>query len=273
MNIVVCIKQVLDTTDIKFDPATGYLKRAGVPVMISSLDEYAVEEALRLKEAHGGTVKALAMGPASAIETLRHAIAMGADDAVHVCDDACAGADSVATAYVLARAIAKIGAVDLVICGAESIDGNTAYVGPAVAEMLGLPCVTFVSKIEEIAPGASDAAGNGSGAGGNGGKLVARRMMEEGYDRGECPTPAVLTVVKAINEPRISSLKGKMRAKKYQPEVVAVAALPSVNPARVGAAGATSRVVRTFPPDPRPTGVVIMGEPDEIAEKLYQALR
>jgi electron transfer flavoprotein beta subunit len=263
MNIVVCIKQVLDTTDIKFDQATGYLKRAGAPVMISSLDEYAVEEALRLKEAHGGTVKVLAMGPATAIETLRHAIAMGADDAVHVCDDALAGSDSAATAYVLARAIAKIGAADLIICGAETIDGNTAYVGPAVAEMLGLPCVTFVSKIEEIVPG----------AGGSGGKLVARRMMEEGYDRVECPTPAVLTVVKAINEPRISSLKGKMRAKKYQPEVVAVAALPSVDPARVGAAGATSRVVRTFPPEPRPTGVVITGEPDEIAEKLFQALK
>jgi electron transfer flavoprotein beta subunit len=256
MNIAVCVKQILDTTDVKFDAETGRMKRDGQPVTINSLDEYAVEEGLRLKEKHGGTVTVISMGPAGALETIRHAIAMGADEAVHLCDAAFAGADTVATVYALSRAIAQMGAVDLIICGAETVDGNTAYVGPALAQSLQIPYVTFANKIEEI----------------GGGKMVVQRMMEQGYDRVECALPALITVVKGINEPRISSLKGKMRAKKYEPKKLAAADVAGLDAARVGQAGSTSRVVRTLPPKARPGGQMFEGEPDEVAEKLHAAL-
>lgn len=256
MNIVVCVKQILDTTDVKFDAETGRLKREGQPVTINSLDEYAVEEGLRLKEKHGGTVTVVSMGPAAALETIRHGIAMGADEAVHLCDAAFAGADTVATVYALSRAVAQLGAVDLIICGAETVDGNTAYVGPGLAQGLQIPYVAFVNKIEEI----------------GGGKMVVQRMMEQGYDRVECGLPALITVVKSINEPRISSLKGKMRARKYAPKILGAGDIAGLDPARVGQAGSTSRVVRTFPPKPRPGGQMIQGEPDEMAERLYTVL-
>ncbi|MBN1868675.1 electron transfer flavoprotein subunit beta/FixA family protein [Candidatus Sumerlaeota bacterium] len=257
MNIVVLVKQVIDSNDGKFDPATGLLVRAGQPATINALDEYAVEEALRLKEKLGGTVTALTMGPAGAVEILKHAVAMGADEAVHLCDDALAGSDSQATAHALARAVLTMGEVDLVLCGAESFEGATASVGVAVAASLGLPCVTFVKKIEEIGDG----------------KAIVQRAMEEGYDRIETPLPAVMSVIKEINEPRISSLKGKMRAKKYAPKTLGVADLPEAAPERLGAVGSKTRVVRTFPPTPRPSGVKIEGEPDEMAEKLFAALK
>jgi len=256
MNIVVCIKQILDTTDVRFDAATGYLKREGQPTTINSLDEYAVEEALRLKEAHGGTVTVLSMGPSQAVDTLKHAVAMGADEAVHLCDAAFAGADTLATTYALSRAIAAMEGVDLIICGAESVDGNTAYVPSALATALKAPFVAFVTKIEEI----------------GGGKMVVQRLMEQGYDRIESPTPAVISVVKGINEPRISSLKGKMRAKKYQPAVKTAADLAGAEAAKLGAAGSTSKVLRTYAPEARPAGVMLTGEPAEIADKLYAAL-
>ena len=257
MNIVVLVKQVIDSTEGKFNPETGRLVRDSQPITINALDEYAVEEALRLKEKHGGTVTALSMGPAGAVETLKHAVAMGADEAAILCDDALAGSDSQATAYVLARALTTMGQVDLVLCGAESFEGATASVGAAVAATLELPCVTFVKAIEEI----------------GGDKAVVRRAMEEGYDRVETPLPAILTVIKEINVPRISSLKGKMRAKKYEPKKIAVADLPEVNADRLGLKGSRTRVVRTFPPAPRPSGVVIEGEPAEMADKLFAALK
>jgi electron transfer flavoprotein beta subunit len=256
MHIVVCVKQVLDTADTRFDSETGILRREGQPITINPLDEYAVEEALRLKEKLGGTVTALGMGATGATETLRHAIAMGADDAVLVTDPALAGSDTEATARVLAKALAKIDGATLVLCGAQSVDGDNAYVGPAIAQHLGLPCVTFARKIVEIDES----------------KAVVERMMEEGYDRIETPLPAVLTVIKEINEPRISSLKGKMRAKKTDPKVIALADL-GIDAASVGLTGATTRVKRTFPPEPRPAGMMLEGEPDEIADRLFAELR
>jgi electron transfer flavoprotein beta subunit len=255
MNTVACIKHLLDTTDIRFDD--GRLKREGQPVIINSLDEYAVEEGIRQKEAAGtGKVTVLTVGPEKAGDPLKHGIAMGADDGYHICDEALAGSDSVATARVIAAALEKIGDFDLVTFGAETVDGNTAYVGPAVAERLGLPCVTFVSKIEE--------AGDG--------KIVVQRIMEEGYDRIEMSLPAVITVVKSLNEPRISSLKGKMKAKKFKPTMWSLADL-GVDAAMVGQEGATSRVTSTYPPEPRPSGQMLEGEPGEVAEQLYQALK
>ena len=256
MNIVVCIKQILDTTDIRFDPESKRLKREGQPTTINSLDEYAVEEGIRLKEAHGGTVTVVTMGPSQSVDTLKHAVAMGADEAVHLCDEAFAGADTLATTYALSRAVAAMGEVDLILCGVESVDGNTAYVPSALATALKVPFVAFVTKIEEI----------------GGGKMVVQRLMEQGYDRVESATPAVLSVVKGINEPRISSLKGKMRAKKYKPEVKAAGDLEGADASKLGASGSTSKVLRTYAPEARPEGVMLEGEPAEVAEKLYEAL-
>lgn len=257
MNILVCIKQILDTAEVRFDADSGCLKREGQPTTINSLDEYAVEEALRLKEAHGGEVTVMTMGPAQAVDTLKHAVAMGSDASIHLCDAAFAGADTLATTYALSRAAAAMDpAPDLIICGAESVDGNTAYVPSALAASLQIPYVTFVTKIEEIGEG----------------KMIVRRLMEQGYERVECPTPALISVVKGINEPRISSLKGKMKAKKHQPVTMAAADLPGADAAQLGRQGSTSKVLRTFPPEPRPDGVMLEGEPEEIAQKLYEAL-
>ncbi|MFW6255840.1 MAG: electron transfer flavoprotein subunit beta/FixA family protein [Candidatus Sumerlaeota bacterium] len=257
MHIVVCVKQILDTTDIRFDSETHRLKRDGMPTTINSLDDYAVEEGIRLKEAHGGKVTVITMGPKQAEETIKYAIALGADDGIMLTDDAFAGSDCQATAYALSRTIASLENVDLVICGGESVDGNTAYVGPALAQMLQIPYITFVQKIEEIGEG----------------NMVVQRMMEEGYDRLESPTPALISVIKGINEPRISSLKGKMKAKKFKATVKAASDVDGLDAGKVGAGAAKAKVLKTFPPAPRPVGEILEGEPDEMAEALYQKLR
>lgn len=204
MKIVVCIKQVPDTTEVKIDPETNTLIREGVPSIVNPFDMYAIEEGLRLRERfEGSTVIAFTMGPPQAAEALREGISMGVDDGILLCDKACAGSDTLATSYALSRAIEKIGDVDLVLCGKQAIDGDTAQVGPGIAEWLDIPFVAFVKKIDTID------------------NSIARveRMMETGYDVIETQIPAVLTVVKEINEPRLPSLRGKMRAKKYEPTV------------------------------------------------------
>jgi electron transfer flavoprotein beta subunit len=257
MQIVVCVKQILDTTDVRFDSETLRLKREGMPTTINSLDDYAVEEGIRLKEAHGGQMTVLTMGSKQAEETVKYAIAMGADEAVMLTDPALAGSDCKATAYALSRAILALEKADLIICGGEAVDGATAYVGPALAQLLQIPCVTFVQKIESMGDG----------------KMVVHRMMEEGYDRVECPLPALISVIKGINEPRISSLKGKMRAKKYSPRVLTAADLKDADPAQLGAQGSTAKVLRTFPPAARASGEILQGEPEEMANALYARLR
>ena len=256
MNILVCVKQVPDTGDPKFSEQ-GILKRDGVPAAISALVEYAVEEGLRLKEKLGGTVTVLTMGPPSALETLRHCIAMGADEAIQVTDTALAGSDALATSKALAAAIVQSGGAGLILCGAESNDGAMAYVGPALARALNIPSVTFIRKIEEI----------------DDSKAVVQRLMEEGYDRVEVALPAVLTVVKEINEPRISSLKGKMRAKKYEPKALKLSDLAGLSQDQVGLEGSSTRIIRMFPPEARPSGQMLQGEPEEMANQLFEGLK
>ncbi|MBU1912733.1 MAG: electron transfer flavoprotein subunit beta/FixA family protein, partial [Candidatus Omnitrophica bacterium] len=200
MNIIVCIKQVPDTTNIRIDPETNTLVRSGVQSIINPFDMYAIEEAVRLKEKFGGLVTILTMGPPQAEEALREAISLGADEAVLVSDRAFAGSDTWATSYTLSRTIQKIAKFDLLICGKQAIDGDTAQVGPGIAAFLDIPQITFVKKIEDIKDSL----------------IRAERMTEEGYDIVESPLPCLITVVKEINEPRLPSLKGKMRAKKIE---------------------------------------------------------
>ncbi|MDD5259830.1 MAG: electron transfer flavoprotein subunit beta/FixA family protein [bacterium] len=256
MNIIVCIKQVPGTTDVKISEKTNTLVREGVESIINPFDVYAIEEAIRIKEKIGGKVTILSMGPPQAKEAIKEAIAMGADDGILLSDRAFAGSDTWATSYTLSMGIKKISAYDLIICGKQAIDGDTAQVGPGIAESLGLPFVAYVRKIEEIKEG----------------YIRCERMMEEGYEAIEMSLPALITVVKEINEPRLPSLKGMMRAKKA--EITAWTAQDlNAEPANIGLTGSPTQVVKIFSPPARPGGEMILGEIGEQAEKLVTRLR
>jgi electron transfer flavoprotein beta subunit len=255
MNIIICIKQVPDTTAVRIDPETRTLIREGVPSIVNPFDMYAIEEGLRLREKHGGNVTAITMGPAQAEAALREAISLGVDDAVHLCDAAFKGSDTLATSYALAAGIKKVGAYDIIICGKQASDGDTAQVGPGIAVHLDVPQVIFVRKIVEMRDG----------------HMIAERITEEGFDLVEAPLPAVVTVVKEINEPRLPSLKGKMKAKKAEIRVWGVQDL-GVEAGRVGIEGSPTWVERVFSPPQREAGQIWHGEPDELAKRLVNEL-
>jgi len=238
MNIAVCVKQVIDTeAEKKLDPTTWRLDRS-VTCILNPYDEYAVEEALRIKEAHGGEVTAVCMGPQKAEEAIRKALAMGADSAVIVTDDALAGSDAQATAYALAAALKGI-QWDLVIFGVRSTDGETGCVPAAVAEHLGVPLLSTLAKVEV-----------------QGSSVAVHRETEQGYVSYECPTPAVLSVIKGINEPRYPSMKGIMGAKKKPLDVKDAAAL-GLDTAQVGLSGSKTKVLSARTPEPRKAGVKV----------------
>lgn len=256
MHFVVCIKQVPDTTDVRIDPKTNTLMREGVASIINPFDMYAIEEALRLRERVGGKVTAISMGPPQAEAALREAIAMGADAGILISDRAFAGSDTWATSYTLACALRKIGDCDVVICGKQASDGDTAQVGPGIACHLDLPQITYVRKIEKI----------------DNKHLVAERLLESGYEVVEVPVPCLLTVVKEINEPRLPSLKGKMAAKKAQIPVWKAADL-GAEPGGLGLDGSPTKVVRIFTPPARQGGLILRGEPEEVVGQLVEKLK
>ncbi|MCK5708449.1 MAG: electron transfer flavoprotein subunit beta/FixA family protein [Candidatus Aureabacteria bacterium] len=204
MKIIVCIKQVPNTTDVRINPETNTLIREGVESIINPFDMYAIEEAIRLKERLQETVEiqtlVITMGPPQAESALREALSMGIDEAVLVSDRAFAGSDTWATSYTLTEAIKTLGDYLVILFGKQASDGDTAQVGPGVAAHLDIPQITFVRKIEKMEKDC----------------IVAERLMEYGYDVISSPLPAVITVVKEINEPRLPSLRGKMRAKKAE---------------------------------------------------------
>ncbi|HOO76605.1 MAG TPA: electron transfer flavoprotein subunit beta/FixA family protein [bacterium] len=255
MNIVVCIKQVPDTTEVRINPETNTLIREGVESIINPFDLYALEEGVRLKERFGGKVTVISMGPPQAEAALRETLALGADEAVLLCDRAFAGSDTWATGYTLARGIRKLGDVDCIICGKQAIDGDTAQVGPQIAACLDIPQVTYVRRVEEVSEG----------------RIRVQRMTEEGYEVVEGDIPILLTVVKEINEPRLPSLKGKLKAKKQEiPHWTAedIAALPE----RIGLDGSPTRVVRIFSPPPRGAGRLFTGDAAEAVSGLVEEL-
>jgi len=231
MHIIVCIKQVPNTTEIKIDPVTNTLIREGVESILNPFDAYAVEEAVRLKEVHAATVTAISMGPPQVEETLREVIALGADRIVLLSDRKFAGADTWATSLTLAKAIQKLGDYDLIITGQQAIDGDTAQVGPGIATHLGLPQTCFVRKIESISCN----------------KMVAERLMEDGYDRVEMKLPAVISVVKEINNPRLPSLRGKRNAKSAELTVWNCGDL-GIDEKEVGLNGSPTQVIKIFSP-------------------------
>lgn len=256
MNIIVCIKQVPETTEVRINPETNTLIREGVKSIINPFDMYAIEEAIRLKEKCGGKVTILTMGPPQAEAALREAISMGADEGILVCDRAFAGSDTWATSYTLAGAIKKIGTFDLIICGKQASDGDTAQVGPGISTHLNIPQVTYVKKIEEIKDKT----------------MRVERMLEEGYEIIETPLPALLTVVKEINEPRIPSLKGIMRSKSAKIITYGQKDL-DLDPQNIGLCGSPTQVVKIFTPPQRTGGQILKGEVDEIAKQLVELLK
>lgn len=255
MNIVVCIKQVPGTTRVQINPETGTLIRDGVEAVVNPFDEFAIEEALKVKERVGGVVKVISMGPPQAEEALRAAVAMGADEGYLITDRVFAGADTWATSYTLSRGIRSLGEVHLIICGKQAIDGDTAQVGPGVAEMLGVPFVAWVRKVEEVSEKS----------------IRVERAMEDGYEVVEMPLPGLITVVKEINIPRMASLKGKMRAKKV--EIVKLdAAKLGVDPARTGLKGSPTQVLRSFVPPRKSGGEKVTGDVATLVRKLQTTI-
>ncbi|TEB08870.1 electron transfer flavoprotein subunit beta/FixA family protein [Pelotomaculum propionicicum] len=257
MDMLVCIKQVPDTEEIKkMDPATNTLIRKGVPSIVSPYDKNALEAAVQLKEAQGGSVTVLSMGPEQAKDALKECISVGADRAVLITDSAFAGSDTLATSSILAAAIKKLGNFDLILCGKQAIDGDTGHVGPEIAEHLGLAQVTYAAKIEI-----------------KGDIIVVNKEHDDGYEVIEAKLPVVCTVVKSINEPRYATIKSKMMANKAKIEVLSAADLPDIDTAKTGLNGSPTRVLKTFAPPKRGSGLRIKEETaGESALKLVQKL-
>ena len=255
MNVVVCIKQVPGTTDIKIDPQTNTLVREGVESIINPFDTYALEEGVRLKERFGGRVTVITMGPPQADAALREAISLGADEAILISDRAFAGSDTWATSYVLSKAVAKIADYDVVICGRQTLDGDTGQVGPGLSEMLGIPFVAYVSKVEEIGDG----------------HMRVQRMVEEGYETIEMNLPAVITVVKEINVPRVPSLRGTMKSKSAEIPVWTAADI-GVEEEKAGLVGSPTRVVKVFFPQRERKSEMLEGGTEEQVDKLIERL-
>src|SRR6478752_7232802 len=249
MNIVVCVKQVPDTwSEKKLAASDSTLDRAATDPVMNEMDEYAVEEALKLQEAHGGEVTILCMGPDTATDTVRKALSMGADKAIHVVDDALHGSDAVATSLALAKAVEKAGDVDLVLLGSESSDARMSVVPAMLAERLGYPQLTFAKEVTVDA--------------GEGGSTVTiKRLTDDGYQVVTASTPAVVSVVEKINEPRYPSFKGIMAAKKKPVETYALADL-GIDAGEVGTAGAWSKVESFEAAPPRQAGTVVTDEGD-----------
>jgi electron transfer flavoprotein beta subunit len=253
MNIVVLVKQVPDTwAERKLDATDKTLDRASVDVVMNEIDEYAVEEALQIQEAQGGEVTVVSMAPDRGVETIRKALSMGADKAVHLADDALKGSDAVQTSYALAKVLGTL-EYDLVICGSEATDSRMSVMAPLLSERLGVPQLSGARKVTV-----------------DGGTVRIERQTENGYDVVEAPTPAVVSVVEKINEPRYPSFKGIMAAKK-KPLTTLTLADAGIEADKVGLASAPSQVVDFANKPPRQAGQVVKDEGDggvKVAEFL-----
>jgi len=253
MNVIVCVKQVPEIQLVK--ATENGLELPSGPGQINPFDAYALEEALKLKEGQGAAVAAVTVGPDSATAVLREAASLGVETLYHCNDPAFVGSDPIATARILAAAIGKIGGADLIITGKQAVDDDASSVGPALAGFLNVPQVMFVKKVDSL----------------GGGRATVYRQTEDGYDVVEVELPAVISVVKEINEPRLPSLKGKMQAKKAQITTWNASDL-GVDASLVGP-NSPSQVIKDSPPPPRPPAEMLEGEPAEVAQELFQKLR
>ncbi|MDR0857666.1 MAG: electron transfer flavoprotein subunit beta/FixA family protein [Oscillospiraceae bacterium] len=258
MKIVVCAKQVPDTNEVKIDPVKGTLIRDGVPSILNPDDANALEAALSVKDVTPGTtVSVVSMGPPQATSMLKECIAMGADDAYLLSARAFGGADTCATSTTIAAGITKVGDVDLIFAGRQAIDGDTAQVGPQVAQRLGLPFVTYVQKVRELKQGS----------------VIVERQLEDGYEVIEVPTPCVLTAVKELNTPRYMSV-GRIYYACDEAEItVWNEADVGLDPADCGLNASPTKVMRSFTPEPKGKGEMLTGTVPEMANAVVEKLR
>ena len=255
MNIVVCIKQVPDTAEVRINPETNTLIRDGVPSIINPYDIHAIEAGLQIKETVGGKVTVITMGPPQAESALRDALSMGADEAVLLSDRAFAGSDTWATAYTLSEAGERVWA-DVILCGKQAIDGDTAQVGPEVAEFLNMPHISYIRKIEDVQSRS----------------LRVQRLMDDGYDIVESSLPVLLTVVKELNQPRLPSLKGKMAARKAEIKKWTAAEIEA-DQGKIGLTGSPTQVRNIFAPDAKKDRKVLEGTLEQQVDALVRELR
>lgn len=254
MRIVVCIKQVPDTSEVRINPETNTLMRDGVPSIINPYDLHAIEAGIQLREKAGGTVTAITMGPPQAETALREAVSMGVDKVVLISDRAFAGSDTWATAYVLAKAIEQLGA-DVILCGKQAIDGDTAQVGPEIAEFLDIPHISYIRKIDDVKED----------------RITVQRLMDDGSDVVESSMPVLLTVVRELNVPRLPSLKGKMAAKKVEIAKLTSADIKA-DENNLGLKGSPTQVRNIFAPESRKDRKMIEGTPEEQVNSLVAEL-
>ncbi len=258
MNIIVCLKQVPDTNEVKIDPVRGTLIREGVPSIINPDDRNALEEALRLKDENKDIkVTVLSMGPPQADVALREAIAMGADDAILISDRAVGGSDTWATSTVLASGIKKIADYSIVLCGRQAIDGDTAQVGPQIAEHLNLPQITYVEELKI-----------------EGNKVIAKRALEDGHFVIESEMPVLLTAIKELNEPRYPSIKGIYDAHKDNKVKIWSAKDIEADFDNIGLNGSPTQVNKSFtPPGRSSVGEILKGNAKDSVKELIVKLR
>ena len=266
MRIIVPIKQVPETSNVKMDPDTGTIVRAGSEAVVNPLDLYAIETALQLRETHGGSVHVISMGPSRAEKAIREALAMGCDEGTLISDRQFGGADTWSTSYVLAQAIRALGEFDLVVAGERATDGDTAQVGPGIASWLDIPVATYVATIVSLS---SDGDSNARGVSrGTDARTDARpsavtveRLIEEGYQRVRLELPAVLTVVKEIGAPRLPTLRGTRAARRAEVPVFTRKSLV-VQSAYLGLKGSPTKVVKIRTPTVTRGGHVVRADQD-----------
>ena len=258
MDIIVLVKQVPEIEKVRFDYKKGRLDRSSASAVTNPFDLNALEAAVQIKEAFGGSVTAISMGPMQAEKTLRDALARGADKAILLSDEKFAGADTLATAYTLAAAIKKIGNFDLIICGEKTVDGDTAQVGPEVAEFLGVPHVAYVEEIRQV----------------SGDSIVVKARMERSYHIVKLSLPALITVTKDVNNPRLPTLRDKLKAMRAPITIWSRQDLAEVaDPQYFGFSGSPTRVIKVYTPITKMRkGQIITGTPREIAQKIVQIL-
>lgn len=261
MNILVCIKQVPDTTEIKIDPVTNTLIRAGVPSIVNPFDAYALEAAARIKDNNPDTkIVVLSMGPEQAKAALKECLGIAADKAYLVSDRAFGGSDTLATSYIISETIKKVeeleGSFDAIFCGKQAIDGDTAQVGPEIAEHLGLPQVTYGLEAEL-----------------DGTALKIKKETEEGAEIIEIKTPCVVTYTKPSFDPRYPTIKRKMVANRAEIPTLTAADLPAIDLERAGLKGSPTKVKKTFVPQKKTGGIKIKEASNEdSAKKLFGML-
>lgn len=256
MDFVVCVKQVPDTTEVEVDRESGTIIREGVPSILNPFDEFALNEAIRVKEKTGGRITVLSMGPPQAQEALRKCLAIGADEAILLTDKAFAGSDTWATSYTLARAIEKLGKYDLIFCGQQATDGDTAQVGPELARQLNIPQVTYVESVEEIDSGA----------------VICKKETDGGYQRVKSGLPSLLAFISTpAFEPKIPSIMEVMAAKNKTLSQWGIGDLGDED-GDYGLDGSPTQVIRVYSPPARGEGVKIEEPPDVAVDKLIEYL-